>query len=62
MNFITQFAHAGHHHTDEAATSGDSTLIVFGAVAAIVAIVAVNLVLLNGRKKTVAEPVDDSNE
>jgi hypothetical protein len=62
MNIITQFAHAGHHHTDKATAASDSTLLIFVAMAAVVAIAAVGLVLLNARKKIAAEPVDDSSK
>lgn len=63
MNFITGFAHAGHYHTDEAASATNTpTIILFGGLIAVVAIVAITLIFLNSRKKSSVHLTDDEEK
>lgn len=60
MNFVTQFAHAGHMHAE--ASDNTSMLVLFGGIAAAVVIVAIALTVMNRRKKPAVEPADDIDD
>lgn len=61
MQFLAQFAHAGHTHEEITLTADTATLIIFGIIAVSVVIAAVTMIVLNRhRKKTTTGPGADS--